>query len=44
MRKRRAELEANLPEVLKMIERNGEKAMEEAEKMMKKVRSAVGLR
>ena len=44
MRKRRAELEANLPAVLEMIERNGEKAKAEAEKMMQRVRAAVGLR
>ena len=44
MRKRRAELEANQPAVLEMIDRNGEKARAEAEKMMSKIRSAVGLR
>ena len=44
MRKRRAELEADLPAVMAMIDRNGERAREEAEKMLKKVREAVGLR
>ncbi len=44
MRKRRAELEADLPAVMAMIDRNGERARDEAEKMLKKVREAVGLR
>ena len=44
MRARRKELEADLPGVLEIIRKNGEKAREEAAKTLDKVRRAVGLR
>lgn len=44
MRKRRAELAANLDFVESELKRNGERAREEAEKLLCKVRQAVGLR
>ena len=43
MRKRRAELEADPGYVEEILRKNGEIAREEALKLMKKVRSAVGL-
>ena len=44
MRRRRAELEANLDYLRDAIRRNGERARSEAAKMMSRVREAVGLR
>ena len=44
MRRRRAELEANLDYLRDALRRNGERAREEAAKMMSRVREAVGLR
>ena len=44
MRRRRAELEANLDYLRDAIRRNGERARAEAAKMMSRVREAVGLR
>ena len=44
MRKRREELAANLDYVESILKRNGEKAREEAEKLLGKIRRAVGLR
>ena len=44
MRKRREELAANLDYVENILKRNGEKAREEAEKLLGKIRRAVGLR
>ena len=44
MRRRREELASNLDYVRDMLRKNGEKAREEAEKLLKKVREAVGLR
>ena len=44
MRARRAELEANLDFVLDTLKRNGEKARAEADKLLSRVRQAVGLR
>ena len=44
MRRRREELAANLDYVRDMLNKNGERAREEAEKLLKKVREAVGLR
>ena len=43
MRRRRAELEADPGYVEEVLRKNGERAREEAAKMMKKVRAAVGL-
>ena len=43
MRARRAELEANMDFVDELLRKNGEKAREEAGKMLAKVRRAVGL-
>ena len=43
MRARRAELEANMDFVEELLRKNGEKAREEAGKMLSKVRRAVGL-
>ncbi len=44
MRKRRAELAADLGYVESVLAKNGERARAEAEKMLKRVREAVGLR
>jgi tryptophanyl-tRNA synthetase len=44
MRKRREELENNLDYVWDILRKGGERAREEAEKTMVKVREAVGLR
>ena len=44
MRRRRAELEANPDYLRDALRRNGERAREEAAKMMSRVREAVGLR
>jgi tryptophanyl-tRNA synthetase len=43
LREKRAELEKNLPEVLKMLKENGEKVREIAEKKMKEVREKIGV-
>ncbi len=43
LREKRAELEKNLPEVLKMLKENGEKARAIAEEKMKEVREKVGV-
>ena len=44
MRKKREELAANLDYVEEILRKNGERAREEAEKLLGKVRRAVGLR
>ena len=44
MRKKREELAANLDFVEEILRKNGLRAREEAEKLMSKVRRAVGLR
>ena len=44
MRKKREELAANLDYVEEILRKNGERAREEAEKLLSKVRCAVGLR
>ena len=44
MRKRRAELEANMDFVDELLRKNGERAREEAAKTLDRVRAAVGLR
>ncbi|MBE6398833.1 MAG: tryptophan--tRNA ligase [Lentisphaerae bacterium] len=44
MRRRRAELEANMDFVEELLRKNGERAREEAAKTLDKVRTAVGLR
>ena len=44
MRKKRGELAANLDYVEEILRKNGERAREEAEKLLGKVRRAVGLR
>jgi tryptophanyl-tRNA synthetase len=43
LREKRAELEKNLPEVLKMLKENGEKIRAIAEEKMKEVREKVGV-
>ena len=44
MRKKREELAANLDYVDEVLRKNGERAREEAEKLLSKIREAVGLR
>ena len=44
MRRRRAELAADIPAVMRALSANAEKARAAAEELLGKVRSAVGLR